>query len=225
MTVDDFRRQLALERQRCEERMAELSTGSSELAKVAAERDALRVKIEELEKLSTPGRFTEEELREMAAAARAAQERARELEAERDEIRRRFAQFAGGDQLGVDLTPLGVRITVQDAILFPSGQAHLIPSAVSLLDQVAEVLASSDATEIRVVGHTDKIPIHTPEFPSNWELSTARANAVLRRLLSAHSLAPERFAVIGYGPHRPIADNSTSPGRAQNRRVEIYLVR
>ncbi len=77
---------------------------------------------------------------------------------------------------------------------------------------------------IAVEGHTDSRPIHTSAYPSNWELSTARATTVLRELVEVRGLPAARVSASGYGDTRPIADNATPQGRAQNRRVELVVV-
>ena len=78
---------------------------------------------------------------------------------------------------------------------------------------------------IAVEGHTDDQPIRTPDFPSNWDLSTARANTLVRYLIESHHLASKRFSSTGYAGTRPIESNSTQEGRSSNRRVEIVVLR
>src|SRR5690606_11386470 len=107
-------------------------------------------------------------------------------------------------------------------ILFPSGVATLSPHAVNILEQLAATLAPFP-NPIRVEGHTDNVPINTRAFPSNWELSAARAASVVH-LFMRQGLAPERLAVIGLGEHRPIAANDTPEGRNANRRVVLVIL-
>ena len=78
---------------------------------------------------------------------------------------------------------------------------------------------------MRVEGHTDNLPINTPRFPSNWELSTARATSVIRYLIEEENLDPERLSAAGYGEYRPIDANDTPEGRARNRRVDLVILR
>lgn len=116
----------------------------------------------------------------------------------------------------------GVRITIQSPILFDSGKADLRPEALPVLDELIKILRESP-NEVVVEGHTDNVPIHTPEFPSNWELSTARAISVAKYLFQKGDLGAERFAVSGYGEYHPVATNATPEGRQKNRRVGILL--
>ncbi|MBD3169325.1 MAG: OmpA family protein, partial [candidate division Zixibacteria bacterium] len=79
--------------------------------------------------------------------------------------------------------------------------------------------------DIRIEGHTDNIPINTPEFPSNWELSTARATTVLRFLVESCGINPDKVSALGYGEHRPIGPNDTIENRRKNRRTDIVVLR
>ncbi len=114
-----------------------------------------------------------------------------------------------------------LEIAINNRILFPSGSTRLLPDATMLLSLLAEVLGKFPVP-IQVEGHTDNVPIHTPAFPSNWELSAARA-ATVARLLSRHGVAPQRLAATGYGETRPVASNDRAEGRAENRRVVLRI--
>lgn len=118
----------------------------------------------------------------------------------------------------------GVIIHFTDRVLFDLGKAALKPEAKEVLRALAEELKMW-GNHIRVEGHTDNLPIRTAPYPSNWELSTARATEVLRYLIEVGGLAPERLSAAGYGEYRPIASNETEEGRARNRRVDIVLLR
>ena len=112
-----------------------------------------------------------------------------------------------------------------DKVLFTSGQATLRPEAFGLLGDIAHLLAAPDIpNNVRVEGNTDSQPIHSAQFPSNWELSSARADAVLEFLLS-HGVQAHRLSATGYGDVNPIASNASEAGRATNRRVEIVILR
>ncbi|MEX2376016.1 MAG: OmpA family protein [Dehalococcoidia bacterium] len=117
------------------------------------------------------------------------------------------------------------RITIRlaDNLLFPSASADIRPDARPLLQIVAEAVNQAD-NEIRVEGHTDNIPLATDRYPSNWELSSARATAVLRVLTEDLGVEAGRTFAAGYGEHRPIASNLTGEGRALNRRADIVLL-
>jgi chemotaxis protein MotB len=116
-----------------------------------------------------------------------------------------------------------LQIRALEQILFPSGSANAKPEGRVLLAKIAEQLREQKGHWIRVEGHTDSVPISTPRFPSNWELSSARAVHVVRFLIE-QGLDPLRVSAAAYGPYRPIADNDTDEGRARNRRIEIVLV-
>lgn len=118
----------------------------------------------------------------------------------------------------------GVVIHFTDRVLFDLGKAELKPEAKEVLQLVAQELKAWP-NHIRVEGHTDNLPIRTAPYPSNWELSTARATEVLRYLIDVGGLAPERMSAAGYGEYRPIAPNDSEEGRAKNRRVDIVLLR
>lgn len=118
-------------------------------------------------------------------------------------------------------TSRGVTIEINDSVLFPAGQAKLQPASISAMKLIGEVLARSDFP-ITIEGHTDNIPINTPQFPSNWELSAVRATSVLR-LFNDGGVGAERLTAIGYGDTRPVETNTTPEGRARNRRVSILI--
>lgn len=118
-------------------------------------------------------------------------------------------------------TSRGVTIEINDSVLFAPGQAKLQPASVSAMRLIGQVLAGADFP-ITIEGHTDNIPINTPQFPSNWELSALRATTVLR-LFNEGGVGAERLTAIGYGDTRPVETNTTTDGRARNRRVSILI--
>lgn len=118
-------------------------------------------------------------------------------------------------------TSRGVTIEINDSILFPAGQAKLQPASINAMRAIASVLAESDFP-ITIEGHTDNVPISTPQFPSNWELSAMRATTVLR-LFNDGGVGAERLTAIGYGETRPLETNTTLEGKARNRRVSILI--
>lgn len=118
-------------------------------------------------------------------------------------------------------TSRGVTIEINDSILFQPGQAKLQAASINAMLAIAQVLAASDFP-ITIEGHTDNVPISTPQFPSNWELSAMRATTVLR-LFNDGGVGAERLTAIGYGETRPVETNTTLEGRARNRRVSILI--
>ncbi len=114
-----------------------------------------------------------------------------------------------------------LEVEMKTDILFGSGSARLSPRAIPVLREIAAILRPFP-NPVNVEGFTDSVPINTPEFPSNWELSAARASSVVR-ILQDGGVDPKRLAAIGYGQYRPIADNSTPEGRNKNRRVVLAI--
>lgn len=118
----------------------------------------------------------------------------------------------------------GLVISLREFGFFDSGSAEMKPEAKPTIDRIASIL-SIRTCKLRIEGHTDNIPIHTPQMASNWELSTARATELVRILIQDHGFAPERLSAAGYAAYHPVASNLTPQGRAQNRRVDIVILR
>ena len=114
-----------------------------------------------------------------------------------------------------------VAVDISTDILFGSGVARLSPAALAALQRLADVLKTFP-NAVRVEGHTDDRPINTAAFPSNWELSAARAASVVH-LFMDRGIAAQRLAVVGYGEFRPTTPNTTAAGRNANRRVEVLI--
>ncbi|MGE0139079.1 MAG: flagellar motor protein MotB [Ilumatobacteraceae bacterium] len=128
-----------------------------------------------------------------------------------------------GDKIAFRFEGRGLVLTIlDDSVLFESGQATLQPAGIAILDLVLPALRDL-SNDIAIEGHTDSRPISTTRYPSNWELSTARATSVLRYLL-LQGFDPNRISAAGYADTRPIADNATPEGQAANRRVELVVV-
>lgn len=129
------------------------------------------------------------------------------------------------DQVSTELSEDGLMIRLKEKALFASGSAELQGQAEQIVPVIAALLTSLPE-RVTISGHTDNVPISTAQFPSNWELSSARAVSLMRGLMSAQpSLNPARFSALGYSEYRPIASNDTDEGRAQNRRVEVLIAR
>lgn len=116
-----------------------------------------------------------------------------------------------------------VRLVLADAVMFDSGQAKLKKTATKVLSEVATQIKTVP-NPVVVEGHTDNMPVRGGAYSSNWELSMARAYAVLR-FFEEQGISPNRLAGIGYGQYKPQADNMSPEGRAKNRRIEIDLIR
>ncbi len=129
----------------------------------------------------------------------------------------------------VTISELQGKLTVDilDRVLFDSGEATLKPEGEQVLRRVAQVLAQYPNRQIHVIGHTDNVPIRADargKYPSNWELSTARATAAVRFLSEQAGVDPRRLGAVGYGEFHPVADNSTAEGRAKNRRIALVVL-
>ncbi len=163
-------------------------------------------------------------LAEQQLAVEQAQESADSLAAVQAFLQARADANGIGNEVDFDLQPRGLVLRiVTDQVLFDQGRADLQTSGVEILDLVADAL-STIPNDIAIEGHTDSKPISTLRFPSNWELSTARATSVLRYLIDAHHMDPARLSAAGYSDTRPIDDNATVAGAAHNRRVEIVVL-
>lgn len=129
---------------------------------------------------------------------------------------------AAGDAVSIEKTDRGFKAVMQGDVLFASGTADIDAALHPYLDELVQVLKEIDCM-VRVEGHTDNVPIATARFPSNWELSTARAVNVIRYFLTRGKLPADRLEAVGFGEYRPLASNDTDEGRARNRRVECYF--
>jgi chemotaxis protein MotB len=131
--------------------------------------------------------------------------------------------FAASVKTSIEARGLVIRVLTDD-LLFASGQAALDQRAHPLLGEIAALLNVDVSHPIDVEGNTDSVPIQSSQFPSNWELSTARASTVLR-FLAAAGVSASRLTAVGYAEQRPLDSNATTAGRARNRRVEIVMKR
>ena len=156
-----------------------------------------------------------EELRKQKAAAEARAATFRNL-------MQRLRSMIDAGQLKVVIRDGRMLIALPNDVLFDSGKTDVKKDGQAALAKVAQVLASIPDRKFLVAGNTDNVPIHSSRFPSNWELSTARAVAVTKFLI-ANGMRPEVLAAAGYGEFDPVAPNDTPEHRAQNRRIEIVL--
>ncbi len=117
----------------------------------------------------------------------------------------------------------GLIIRVPERFFFQSGRASIRPEFLPILNTLARSLEKIP-NHIRIEGHTDSVPINTFLFPSNWELSTARATTIIRHLLANYSFDPSKISATGYAEYRPVATNKTPEGKMQNRRVDVVIL-
>jgi chemotaxis protein MotB len=208
-----------------------LAARSGELGKSIAE---LRQRVQGLESDKTRlegdnARLEGEKMRlahELADAQKAREEKVRELSSTYDRLVEQMkGEIAKGE---VTISELKGKLTVNmvDAILFDSGKAEIKPEGLVVLGKVIEILKSVDDKAIRIEGHTDAVPISgtlAQRYPTNWELSAARAINVAR-YLQKQAIDPTLLSAAGFGEFKPVAENDTVEGRAKNRRIEIVLV-
>jgi chemotaxis protein MotB len=144
----------------------------------------------------------------------------------RNEIYARFIselqKMIDGGQLSVSINEGRIVINLPDNVLFPSGSATLSVSGRETLKEIAALLGEFSDRRFQIEGHTDNVPIYTPKFPSNWELSTARALSVVQ-LMTKEGVIAENLSAAGFGEFHPRADNTSKEGRALNRRIEIVM--
>ncbi len=139
-----------------------------------------------------------------------------------DALEEALAELMSEDMVRLRRDQFWVEIEINTSLLFPSASAELARDAADVVYRVGSILAGKD-TRVQVEGHTDVLPIRTERFPSNWELSTARASTVVRMFATA-GVDPGQLAAVGYGEYRPVADNNTPEGQAENRRVVIVVM-
>lgn len=140
-----------------------------------------------------------------------------------DLVSEKFTQLINDQMIQVSSNELWLQIELKDSILFSSGSADTSEQAQKIFDEIAGILQNY-SNPVQVEGFTDNIPINSLKYPTNWELSTARASAIVKYLASK-GVAPERLSAVGYGEYQPVAANSTEQGRAQNRRVTIMVAK
>jgi chemotaxis protein MotB len=202
-------------------REAELRAWNDERDRLTAEVAALRARLEQAGA-------------EIAALSLEKERLEREKREKLDEISRTYEGLVEGMkeevQRGrVTISQLRGQLSVNllDEILFDSGSATVKAEGREVLARVGQVLAGLDDKGIVIEGHTDDVRISgelARRFPTNWELSTARATSVVRYLQESAGIPPDRLSAAGFGPYRPVAPNDTPEGRARNRRIEIKLV-
>jgi len=203
-------------------RVKELEEARREASLCVQERSALKGRVSDLESM------LDEVRRESAGLAeeiRLREERLAQAQSTQDEIVEKLQQEIANGQIQVQRLRGQLRVDMVDEILFDSGEAALKPAGKEVLQKLASVLAGSDR-QIRVQGHTDDVPIVgrlAQTFPTNWELSAARAVNVVRFLQEGASLDPAVLSASALSQYRPRAPNDGPEGRQKNRRIEILL--
>ncbi|WP_286239545.1 OmpA/MotB family protein [Neptuniibacter halophilus] len=142
-----------------------------------------------------------------------------------DDINQQFQVAVATDAVEIGTPKDGkLVINVKGDVLFPSGSAEFNPEMMTMIDTMVLMLRKNPDLKLRINGHTDNIPIETPRFPSNWDLSAIRATNVLR-YMARGGVEIDRMSATGYGESKPLESNDTVVGRAKNRRLEFVLER
>jgi chemotaxis protein MotB len=194
----------ALERAR-----GELKSTSDELATTVKDKAGLRESVEQMKTA-----LDELNKRKAEADRRVAEYKA---------LLGRFQALIDAGKLNVKIVDGRMVVALASDILFASGSSALSKEGRAAVEEVAGVLASIPDRRFQVEGHTDNVPIKTPQFPSNWELAAARALTVVKTMVDA-GLPKDRVSAASYGDVKPAGDNATPEGKAQNRRIEIVVV-
>ncbi|MCB6182121.1 flagellar motor protein MotD [Leeia sp. TBRC 13508] len=125
-------------------------------------------------------------------------------------------------QVKVNQTARGIAVEINASVLFAPADAKLNPGSMKALGAVADLLVNEN-NAIQIEGHTDNLPIKSTQYPSNWELSSARASSVVRLFID-RGISPARLSAIGYGENRPLSNNTSEEGRSRNRRVQVTIL-
>lgn len=140
-----------------------------------------------------------------------------------DLVNEKFSQLINDQMIKVSSNELWLQIELNDSILFSSGGVETSAQAQVIFTEIANILKNYE-NPIQVEGFTDNVPIKNTRYPTNWELSSARATEIVK-FLANKGVAPERLAAVGYGEFQPVASNDTEAGRAQNRRVAVMVAK
>lgn len=146
-----------------------------------------------------------------------------DLESLRRELQQRLSNQVSQHTVSIQMGRDGLVISLREAGFFDSGSATPRPETLGTLHEIAASLGRTPY-DLRVEGHTDNVPIHTANFDSNWELSSARATRIARLFLDFHVIPPDRLSAAGYAEFHPVASNATAEGRATNRRVDLVVL-
>ena len=153
----------------------------------------------------------------------ASKENSNETKQISDLVNQKFAQLINDQMIKVSSNEYWLQIELNDSILFPSATAEPSPQAQIIFTEIAGIL-NHYSNPVQIEGFTDNIPISNSRYPTNWELSSARAAAIVKWLVGK-GVAPERLAAVGYGEFQPVAPNDNEVGRAQNRRVAVMIAK
>ena len=197
-----------------DDKLFELQT---RLEKAEADRDVKAARLKEAEK----------KIEELTENDKSKTENISEIEKTYNALIEELQKEINDGQIEITTLKEELTVNVLDKVLFDSGRTEIKPNGLKVLKRVGEILKEVEGKIIVVEGHTDNVPITNPavkrKYPTNWELSTARATTVVRYLQEEAGIDPKNLVATGYSEYRPVADNSTDEGKSRNRRIEIIL--
>jgi chemotaxis protein MotB len=162
---------------------------------------------------------------EKLEAVTAEQEKAmKELSTQADQLEQQLKEEIEKGEIRLKRYKTKTIINIDNSILFDSGKTTVKEGVKKSLSKIAEALNNFPENNIQIEGHTDDVPIHTPKFPSNWELSAARALSVLRFFVDKTDMDPRKLSAVGYGEYHPLVPNDTPENKRLNRRVDIVIL-
>lgn len=191
---------------------------------LSAHRSAVTGLQTQIDALHAQNDLLEHQLWKEIAEGKGLQKKVDGLSIQADQLEKQLREEIERGEITLKRYKVKTIINIDDSICFDSGSAVLKKGAKKSLAKISETLKKFPDNNIRVEGHTDDVPIRSWEFFSNWELSSARALAVLRYLLDKSDISPGRLSATGYGEHHPIAPNDSPGNKRMNRRVDIVIV-
>lgn len=200
--------------------VADSSKERGRAAELEKQNQALRADLAKA-KTAKPAPTTENaaQLAELKRQKAAADARLRQM----DDLSKRFKKMIDAGKLEVTVRRGQIVLALETDVLFDPGKTEIKTDGKTALKEVADAVKTVPGRRFQVAGHTDTTPIKTKEFPSNWELSTARAVTVVK-LLASEGVKASALSAAGYAEFDPVGNNATNPGRAKNRRIEIVLL-
>lgn len=173
-------------------------------------------KIDETDEKSDDSKTTEEDIKKVEE---------KKLEGIKNEVDKLIKESGLTGKVNISSEERGIKVSISSRMLFKSGSAKINPDVKPTINDIGEILLKLSGNYIRVEGHTDSRRINTAEFPSNWELSSARANTVLRLLVEKGYVKATSISSVGYGEFRPLVPNNSEENMAKNRRVDIVIMK
>jgi chemotaxis protein MotB len=172
---------------------------------------------------STKATAAKEPANKAVAAARMQDEAVMAQKKMVDEMSRTIKKLNLENEVSVNAVDREIVITLKEKVSFRPGEAETLQSSEPILDDIARIISQHPSFQVEIEGHTDNVPIRTLRYPSNWELSVARATSVLKYFINKHGIDSSRLTIKGNAEQKPLVVNDTVENRAKNRRVEIRL--